>query len=62
VDDPDRAPQGVPGAQAGLLLALVLTSALPAWAGVVSARPDQPASACVDAAADPHDATEQGRC
>ncbi|RBY86934.1 hypothetical protein [Blastococcus sp. TF02A-26] len=44
---------------AGLLVALVLTSALPAWAGAVSARPDQPVTAC---AGDAADTPEPGRC
>ncbi|WP_409330244.1 hypothetical protein [Trujillonella humicola] len=36
----------------GLLLALVLTSTLPAWAGAASDRPADPATVCaVDAAA-----------
>jgi hypothetical protein len=35
----------------GLLLALVITGTLPAWAGAASARPDQPAVCAVDAAA-----------
>ena len=47
---------------AGLLLALVLTSALPAWAGAVSARPDQPATACAHDAAGPDDTQESGPC
>ena len=47
---------------AGLLLALVVTSALPAWAGAVSARPDQPASACAQDAAGPGSTPESGRC
>ncbi|WP_029431487.1 hypothetical protein [Blastococcus sp. URHD0036] len=47
---------------AGLLVALVLTSALPAWAGAVSARPDQPASACAQDTAGSGDTTESGRC
>ena len=47
---------------AGLLLALVVTSALPAWAGAVSARPDQPVSVCAHDAAGPADGTEAGRC
>jgi hypothetical protein len=47
---------------AGLVLALVLTSALPAWAGAVSARPDQPASACAHDAAGPADTEESNPC
>jgi hypothetical protein len=47
---------------AGLLVALVLTSALPAWAGAVSARPDQPASACAQDTAGAGETTETGRC
>jgi hypothetical protein len=36
----------------GLLLALVLTSTLPAWAGAASTRPADPATVCaVDASA-----------
>ncbi len=45
----------------GLLLALVVTGSLPAWAGAASARPADPATACaVDAAAG--DVTEPVRC
>ena len=47
---------------AGLLVALVLTSALPAWAGAVSARPDQPVSVCAVDAATAGPGTETGRC
>jgi hypothetical protein len=47
---------------AGLLVALVVTSALPAWAGAVSARLDQPASACAHDAAGSVDTPEPGRC
>jgi hypothetical protein len=46
---------------AGLLLALLLTSALPAWAGAVSGRPDQPVTACAGDAVRSADA-EPGRC
>lgn len=59
---PAAAPRSRTLPLAGLLLGLVLTSALPAWAGVVSARPDLPASACAHDAAGPTDTTVTGRC
>jgi hypothetical protein len=45
----------------GLMLALVITATLPAWAGSASARPQEPATACaVDDAAGPLE--DSGRC
>jgi hypothetical protein len=44
----------------GLLLALVLTSTLPAWADAASARPADPATACAAGAA--VDTAEGLRC
>ena len=46
----------------GLLLALVVTSSLPAWAGATSDRPSDPSTICaIDAAGQP-DTLEQLRC
>jgi hypothetical protein len=47
---------------AGLLLALVVTGSLPAWAGATSSRPSAPSTICAVDAAGPSDTLEQVRC
>jgi len=46
----------------GLLLALVLTSTLPAWADAASDRPAAPGTACVVRAEDVPGTGEGSRC
>ena len=46
----------------GLLLALVVTGSLPAWAGAASTRPSDPATVCAVDAAGPDATLEHVRC